>query len=148
MRAARAVLAGCVALLSGCVAPAPTTADYAQKAAMTAEDAVSAARTAVVAARAYADDKLPATYLEPMLVDAEQVVGSVQSTFVSIQPPATASADDLRAALEPLLEDAGSALTEMRIAARRDSTEALTAAADDLAAAADDLDAFAREHAP
>jgi hypothetical protein len=146
-RGAATVLAAAgIGLLSACVTPAPTTADYEGKAVMTAEAAVSAARTAVTAARAYADGKLPATYLEPMLVDAEDTLDSVQSTFTSIQPPATAAADHLRGTLEPLLDDAGSAATAMRIAARRESTTALTAAAGDLAAAADDLDAFAREH--
>ena len=146
--AAAAIATAGILLLGGCVAPASTTADYEADAAMTAQDAVSAARTAVLAAQTYAEGDLPATYLEPTLVDAESALGAVQHSFDSIQPPATAAADDLRAELDPLLDDAGAAATAMRIAARRDRTDALTAAAEQLAATADELDAFAEEHAP
>jgi hypothetical protein len=147
LTAAAGVLSGAV-LLAGCVAPAGTTSDYQSDAAMSAEDAVSATRTAVLATHAYTSGKLPANYLEPTLVDAEDSLDSIRSTFTSIQPPPTPAADDLRAALQPLLDAAGSAVTEMRIAVRRDRTDALTTAADDLATAADRLDQFAREHGP
>jgi hypothetical protein len=144
-----AVAAGVAAgLLSGCVGPAPSTSDYEAKAAMTAEAAVSASRTAVLATQTYVHGKLLANYLESTVVDSENTLDSIQSTFTSIQPPATAAADDLRAELQPLLDDAGSAVTEIRIAIRRDRTDDLVAGSDDLATAADKLDAFAREHAP
>jgi hypothetical protein len=146
--AAAAGLAAGAVLLSGCVAPASSTTDYEADAAMSAEGAVSAARTAVLATQAYANGKLPANYLEPTLVDAEDTLDSIQSTFTSIQPPHSAAADELRADLQPLLDDAGSAVTEMRIAIRRDRTDALVAASGDLATAAEELDAFAQEHAP
>jgi Mn2+/Fe2+ NRAMP family transporter len=42
----------------------------------------------------------------------------VRATFDSVQPPATSAADELRAALDPLLESAASDVTELRIAAR------------------------------
>jgi hypothetical protein len=145
---AAGIAAVAVAVLAGCVTPAPTTSAYEAKAAMTAGAAVSAARTAVLAAQAYADGQLPATYLEPTLVDAEDALDSISSTFTSIQPPPTPAADDLRGQLQPLLDDASSAVTDMRIAARRDRAAELSAAADQLAAAADDLDAFAAEHGP
>ena len=52
------------------------------------------------------------------------------------------------ATLDPLLQDAGSAATEMRIAARRGRDADLAAATDDLTEAADHLDSFAQEHGP
>jgi len=70
----------------------------------------------------------------------------VRATFDSVQPPATSAADELRAALDPLLESAASDVTELRIAARRDRTGALASAADDLSGIADQLEAFAGEH--
>jgi hypothetical protein len=146
--AATAGVAAALLFTAGCVAPASSTTDYEADAAMSAEAAVSAARTAVLATQTYAKGDLPTKYLEPTLVDAEDNLDSIQSTFTSIQPPDTAAADDLRTALQPLLDDAGSAVTEMRIAIRRDSTAALLAATDELATAADKLDAFAEEHAP
>jgi hypothetical protein len=147
MAAARlAALAVCALATAGCVAPAPDTSAYESKAAMTAETAVSATRTALMASDTYRRDRLAATYLEPVLVDAEQALGSAQTTFDSVQPPPTEDADALRSTLDPLLEAAGSALTDLRIAARRDRSGDLTTAAAELADAADRLDSFAEEH--
>ncbi|HLM03599.1 MAG TPA: hypothetical protein VK402_00265 [Blastococcus sp.] len=144
----RAVWPVAAALLAGgCVAPAPTTADYESKAAMAADAAVSEARTAVLAADAYVHGRLTAAYLEPVLVDAEEALGSVRATFDSVQPPATAGADALRETLDPLLEDAGSAVTDLRIAARRDARDDLADTAAELSDVADDLEAFGTEHA-
>jgi hypothetical protein len=131
--------------LSGCVGPAPDDAAYESKAVLTAQTALSAARTALLTTRTHADDRLPRTYLEPVLVNAEQTLGSVRATFDSVQPPATSAADELRAALDPLLESAASDVTELRIAARRGQTSALGDTVD-LSGVADQLEAFTEEH--
>ena len=145
----RAVWPVAVALLAGgCVAPAPTTAAYEEKAAMTAEAAVSEARTALLATDTYLRDGLTGAYLESVLVDAEEALGSVRATFDSVQPPETEAADALRTTLDPLLEDAGSALTDLRIAARRDARDELRTTAEELTGTADELEAFGEEHAP
>jgi hypothetical protein len=133
-------------LLTGCVTPAPTTSAYAGKAANTAQTAVSAVRTALLAEDAYARGRLTSAYLETTLVDAEDSLGSVRTTFDSVQPPDTRAADDLRGELDPLLEQAGSGLTDLRIAARRADARALASSAADLTGVADQLDAFAQEH--
>ena len=140
--------AALAAVLTGCVAPATSTSSYEAKAAMTADDAVSAVRTALLAQDAYLDGRMTAAYLETVLVESEGAVGSVRTTFASIQPPATAEADALRAELDPLLEEADSGLTDLRIAARRDRPDDLAATAEDLAPVADELEAFGQEHAP
>jgi hypothetical protein len=138
--------AACALIVAGCVAPAPDTSAYESKAAMTASAAVSAARTALMATDAYDADRLGASYLEPVLVDAEQTLSSVQASFDSVQPPATDDADALRSTLDPLLTAAGSALTDLRIAARRSRPSDMSTAADDLRGAADQMDGFAEEH--
>ena len=138
-----ALLAAC---LSGCVAPAVDTSDYESKATSTAQAAVSAARTAVLTTTTYDRGRLPVNYLEPVLVDAEDTLGSVLTTFDSVQPPATSSADAMRAELDPLLQRATSAVTDMRIAARRRESSELTRSAGALARVADRLESFAREH--
>jgi hypothetical protein len=148
MRIGVVVAAGALALVSGCVAPAPTTADYEAKAAMTADAAVSEVRTAVLAADAYAEDGMTAAYLETVLVDAEESMSSVQQTFDSVQPPDTPAADDLRSTLDPLLAEAGSGLTDLRIAARRDDTAELASIGDDLSGVADQLETFGKQHGP
>jgi hypothetical protein len=139
-------LALCAAALAGCVAPAPDTSAYESKAGTAASAAVSAARTALTAEHTYLADRLPSSYLEQLLVESEDALGSVQTSFDSVQPPATSGADALRQALDPLLEKAGSSLTDLRIAARRDRPADLRSAAGDLSAVADKLDAFAQEH--
>jgi hypothetical protein len=132
-------------LLTGCVTPAPSTSAYESKAGNTASAAVSAVRTALLAEDTYARGRLTAPYLETTLVDAEDTIGSVRATFDSVQPPDTAAADDLRGRLDPLLEQAGSGLTDLRIAARRNDRAALASTADDLGGVADRLEAFAQE---
>lgn len=145
-RSALLGIAVCTLALAGCVAPAPDDAAYESKAAGTAQAALSEARTALIAAHTSADDRLPGTYLEPVLVDAEQALGSVQTTFDSVQPPPTSAADDLRAALDPLLQSAASDVTELRIAARRERTDALRSTSSHLSGVADRLERFAQEH--
>jgi hypothetical protein len=134
--------------VAGCVAPAPSTSAYEAKAAMSAEAALSAVRTALLAEDAYAHGGLTAAYLETVLVESEEAVGSVRTAFDSVQPPATAAADALRDDLDPLLEEAGSGLTDLRIAARRDREDDLRATAEELSGVADELDTFGKEHAP
>jgi hypothetical protein len=141
------VTAAACLLLAGCVTPAPTTSAYEYKAGMTAEAAVSEVRTALVATDTYVAGRLTAAYLETLLVEAEESLGSVRSTFDSVQPPATPDADALRDALDPLLEDAGSGVTELRIAARRDRQDDLRTTAGDLSGVADELEAFGKQHA-
>jgi hypothetical protein len=133
-------------LLAGCVTPAPTTSAYESKAAMTAQAAVSAARTAVTAENASVQGKVTDTYLETVVVDAENELASVQTTFDSVQPPQTAGADALRATVDPLLEEAVSAMEDLRIAVRRNATGDRAQASKQLAAVADRLDAFAQQH--
>jgi hypothetical protein len=146
-RALGAVVAVAGLLLGGCVAPAPSTSAYQAKAAMTADAAVSETRTALVATDAYLHGGMSTAYLETLLVEAEESLGSVHDTFDSVQPPATPEADSLRDALDPLLQDAGSAVIELRIAARRDRVDDLGTTADDLAGVADELEAFGKQHA-
>lgn len=145
-RVGLALAALCTATVTGCVAPATDTASYEQKAATAAQAAVSSARAALIAERAYLAGRLTSAYLDPVLSGSENALGSVQTSFDSVQPPETSGADALRSALDPLLEKAGSAASDLRIAARRDRTADLRSAAADLAKAADQLDSFATEH--
>jgi HPt (histidine-containing phosphotransfer) domain-containing protein len=142
------VTAATALLLSGCVTPAPTSSAYESKAAMSADAAVSEVRTAVLAAKAYLRDGTTDAYLETVVGEAEESLGSVQATFDSVQPPEAGAADDLRATLDPLLADAGSGLTDLRIAVRRNQRSSLTRTAHDLSGVADELEAFGKEHGP
>jgi hypothetical protein len=114
---------------------------------MTAKAAVSEINTALVATDAYLQGRMGSAYLETLLSESEDSLGSVHDTFDSVQPPATAGADALRGTLDPLLDDAGAAVTELRIAARRDRSADLRTTAGDLSNVVDQLDAFGKRHA-
>jgi hypothetical protein len=121
--------------LVGCVGPAPTTGQYEGKAAHTAKDALSQLETARLAVEN--SGRMPAGYLETVLVDAEQAFGSIQTTFDSIQPPDQPRADALKADLDPLLSDGSDGITELRILARRGDTGRMATVSRDLGATAE-----------
>jgi hypothetical protein len=143
---ALAAAALAIGLCAGCVTPAPTTDVFEAKAGLTAQDANSSAATAVLAVRTYESGKLTPQALEVLLEECEDGLGSVTSTFDSVQPPDTDAADALRSQLDDLLADAGDATSTLRIAARRGDTGTLREAAGSLQQVTDRLDAFAKEH--
>src|SRR5215203_3502690 len=86
MRATGVVLL--LVALAGCVGPARTPTAYEAKAGQAAAEALSQVRTALLAVDAGAGGRLPSAYEETVLVDAEAGIGSVRTSFDSIQPPA------------------------------------------------------------
>lgn len=116
MAAAAAMLAA-----SACVGPTHDTPAYRTHAAVsldTARSAVAAAR--IIAAQAERDRVLaPATSV--MVRHTEETASHAESVFISRQPPSS-EADAIRHRALPLLEEASSKLSEMRIAAYRDDT--------------------------
>jgi hypothetical protein len=147
-RPRRRWLVGCAVVLasSSCVSPAGTTEVYEAKAALTATDALSSARTAVLAVRSFRDGHLSEAVLEVLLQESETAVGSMTSTFESVQPPPTTAADALRDTLDGLLGSADNEVRELRIAARRGQPRELSHHADRLSSTADRLERFAQEH--
>lgn len=146
-----AIVTGCAAavaalLLSSCVGPATTVAAYTGKAVRTANDAQSEVQTARLAVQASLHGKLPRAYLETVLQNAEDALSSIENSFDSIQPPNAAKADDLRDALDAVLSDGSDAVSQLRIAARREDTAGMRSALSDLGPVAQKLDAFQAEH--
>jgi hypothetical protein len=129
--------------LTGCVGNAQTTGAYRGKAHLSAEAAVSALQTAKLAVDSSAKGNLFDGYLEIVLSQAEDDLGSVQQQFDSIQPPNSAEADRLRDRLDTLLSRGASVLADLRIAARRDEQSTMIETAADIPMLADKLDAFA-----
>jgi hypothetical protein len=110
-----------VAFLGGCVGPARTSAAYARKASHSLQETRSAVETARLAVDAAGGGRATSPYLSVLLSRAEEQASSVQTTFDSIQPPDT-RADQIRDDVDGLLGDAVSALSDLRIAARRGDT--------------------------
>jgi hypothetical protein len=147
-RLAVAVLGALVAVfaVSGCVGPARTTQTYESKAVRTANDSLSALETALLSVQTSLRGRMMQAYLETVLSNAEDSISSIQSTFDSIQPPDTDTADRLRDSLDTLLSDGAAGMAQLRILARRQDTMNLAAEARTLAATADGLEKFARTH--
>jgi basic membrane lipoprotein Med (substrate-binding protein (PBP1-ABC) superfamily) len=140
----------CAALLAvaltACVSPAVDDTGYLGKAGATAAAAVSASNTALLAVQGYQDDHVTSQALEVTLQQSEDALGSVTSTFDSVQPPHTTTSDDVRQALDDLLAPAQDALSAVRIAARRGQDDALRTHAAELSKATKALEQFAEEH--
>jgi hypothetical protein len=134
-------------LAAGCVGPARTLTAYEAKAGQAATEALSHLRTALLAVRTGRDGRLLATYQETVLVDAEEGIGSVATSFDSIQPPDDPASDELRGELDELLSAGSDGVAQLRIAARRGDTAALDATVRELTPVAERLEAFGEEHA-
>jgi hypothetical protein len=130
--------------LAGCVGPAPTTGAYAGKAAHTAAEALAQLETARLAVQNAG--RMPASYLDTVLSDAENAYGSVMTTFDSIQPPDDPAADELRSDLDDLLSDGSDGIAQLRILARRGDVADMRSTAAILGKTADGLDRFNQEH--
>ena len=131
--------------MPSCVGAARTFDAYEADAVATAKEVSSAAATAKLAIETSQDGKLTANYLSVLLVEAENTGSSAQSQFDSVQPPG-AEADQLSAALAPLLQKTNDILTELRVTVRRSELEQLPRLAAPLSGLLDKLDKFALEH--
>jgi hypothetical protein len=139
------ILFATLLLTGACVSSSRSDQDYERKAANTAESALSAVQTARITAEAALRGRTTGPYTSVLLGDAEQTLGEIHDTFTSVQPPST-DADQLRDQLDTLLSDADDALSQLRIAARRQDQAGLAKAVQPLAKIADQLDKFEQEH--
>jgi hypothetical protein len=143
-RAVGALIAMCA--LSACVGPARTTNTYREKAVMAAQAGQSEVETALLSVDAGVRGRLPHAYLEVVLSNSEDAFASVQSQFDSIQPPDTATADQLRNNLDSLLSTGADGLAQLRILVRRGETQKLKTEAAKLEPTARKLNSFAQAH--
>ena len=134
-----------IVVATGCVGPSRTEDDFARKAANTAEAAESAVNTARLAVRTAARDRAFGPFLSVTLRNAEEDADAAQQSFDAVQPPSDA-ADQLRAALDQLLDDAAATLTDLRIAVRRGELDKLTTIASPLDGLAQHLADFQVAH--
>jgi hypothetical protein len=145
-RAAWALVLLSTLALSGCVGPARTTDTYRKKAVTAAQAGQSDVETALLSVDAGVHGRLPQAYLEVVLSHSEEAFTSVQSQFDSIQPPDTATADQLRNSLDSLLSTGADGLAQLRILVRRGDTDQLKTEAAKLEPTARKLNSFAQAH--
>ena len=142
----RVVLAAAALLTcAACVLPARSFGAYEEKAATTAEAVASAVQNANLAVSLAEQRKAYAPYITTLLNESEDDASSAQSTLGSIQPPDDESMA-LFSKLDPVLEEAVKAITDLRIAARGGRMDDLARGRGPLRDAAAKLDAFLKEH--
>jgi hypothetical protein len=132
MPRSRTLLALVICAAVGCSLPATTFDAYRSKAVDAAEEVASQARTAILTAHLARGDRLLASAIAVQLEDAETATAGAVESFASVQPP-DARADDLRARILPVLEEASDAIARMRFEARRGKVSALSELSDSLA---------------
>ena len=114
---------------ASCAGPSRTTDDFHHKASSTARATTSAVETALLVQQSFDRRRLFGSYAAVVISEAEDDASSAQNTFDSVQPPAGDN-QDLRSALDEVLDAVGSDLSDLRIAVRRgDRAAARTAAA-------------------
>jgi hypothetical protein len=105
--------------LTGCTTPSSGHEDYQQKVATTAEAMSSAVSSASLGARAWLHGRLTDSYADTVVTNAERDAESVITALDSRQPPDEQSIK-LKDRADQSLQDVSNALTDLRIALRRD----------------------------
>jgi len=129
------------AVLSSCAVPAKDDRDYAAKAGHSAQVMIGIVQTARYAAGLRLDGRLPEPTADTVVSTAEQDAQSVITSFDSRQPPGTES-DKRRQAVDQPLQDAGSRLTDLRVALRMGDRTQVRQLVSQLARTADALQPF------
>jgi hypothetical protein len=135
-----------VLLAAGCSGPVRSFEVYESKAGATAEATASAVETARLTVDAAVQGRSFGRSTAQLLAEAWKDASAVQGSFDSIQPP-DARADSLHAELDGLLEQAVSALADLRTAGRRGDNASLARLARPLGELSDKLGAFGEAHA-
>ncbi|HEX5534997.1 MAG TPA: hypothetical protein VFX33_14750 [Actinomycetales bacterium] len=117
--------------LTGCTTPSSGDEDFQQKVATTADAMSSAVGSAQLGVRAWQRGQLTESYADTVVTNAERDAESVIAALDSRQPPDERSIRLKDQADQPL-QDASNALTDLRIALRRDDRAGVGHALDDL----------------
>jgi len=128
-----------VVLLGGCVAPPLDSSAFTGDAVASLEAVTSSTRTAELALTHWLDGDLPSPYADVVVTDSETAIGPVSSVFGGVDPP-DPGADALRETVLGLLDDAGSAAADGRIALRRGDRAGVRKAAHDLASVSEEME--------
>jgi hypothetical protein len=136
VRRRRAVVCVCLAVaivvvVSGCAGPAVTDGGYRAKTAGTLNNVSSALATAKLAMQLDARGRMALALTDQSVSEAESDAASAQSSWESRQPPSE-TALKLHDQVQQPIQDAVSALEDLRIAQRRADPAAVTSAIKDV----------------
>jgi hypothetical protein len=125
--------------LTGCVGPAVTDGGYRAKTAGTLRDISSALSTATLTMRLQRDGRMTLALTDTSISQAESDASSAQSSWATRQPPSS-SAVHLHDEVQQPMQDAVSALEDLRIAYRSGDTEGIGQALGEIDRATDKID--------
>jgi hypothetical protein len=123
-----------VLALTGCVTTAVNSGAYVENGKAALDSTISATASAQLALQARLSGDAPRTFTDVVVTESEQSIAPIESSFGGVDPP-TPSDDALRDAVLDAVGTAGDALSDARVAIRRDDMTALTEAGADLQAA-------------
>ncbi len=142
----RAVVGAAVATLalSGCVVPAVNAGAFHENAVAAIESGIAETETAALTVEQVLADEITGPLADITLSTCEDAIGPIEDSFGKVQPP-TPRQDPLRTAVLTALGDAGSAIADARIAARRADRRGLRAALGDLEEASAALESLHKD---
>jgi hypothetical protein len=135
-----------LALIAGCATPAWNSGAYVENGKGALDSAISATASAQLAVQQRLAGDAPRPFADVVVTNSESAIAPIESSFGGVDPP-TPSEDQLRDAVMQALGTAGDALSQARIAVRRDDEEGMREAEGDLQAAQGQLQSL-RESLP
>jgi hypothetical protein len=123
-----------LALVAGCATPAWNSGAYVENGKGALDSAISATASAELAVQQRLAGDAPRPFADVVVTESENAIAPVESSFGGVDPPSL-SDDPLRDGVMQALGAAGDALSDARIAVRRDDDDALRQAVVDLTAA-------------
>jgi hypothetical protein len=133
-----------VVALAGCAGPTVTDGGYRAKTAGALQDISSALATARLTMRLERGGRMTLALTDTSISQAESDAASAQSSWQTRQPP-TSRALRLHDQVEQPMQDAGSALEDLRIAYRDGDAAGVTKALGEIDKAGSEIDKAIRE---
>lgn len=120
-----------VLALAGCVTTALDSGAYVENGKAALDSTISATASAQLALQARLSGDAPRMFTDVVVTESEQSIAPIESSFGGVDPPKP-SDDALRDAVLDAVGTAGNALSDARVAIRRDDMTALAQAGADL----------------
>ena len=117
--------------LTGCVTTAVDSGAYVENGKAALDSTISATASAQLAVQARLSGDAPRMFTDVLVTESEGSIAPIESSFGGVDPPKP-SDDALRDAVLDAVGTAGDALSDARVAIRRDDMTALAAAGTDL----------------
>ena len=143
-RAYTALLVIFVALVAGCVGPTVSDGGYRAKTSGALQDISTSLATAKLTMRLERDGRTALALTDTSISEAESDASSAQGSWETRQPPSDAALK-LHDQVQQPMQDAVSALQDLRIASRRGDQQGVAKALGEIGHAGDEIDKAIQE---